>query len=61
MSLFFGSLIRFINEGDKFKSPLDSHDSISSMFKNKEFWKTLFTGFLVYVGLLLLVHLIREH
>ncbi|RLJ31524.1 hypothetical protein CLU97_0948 [Chryseobacterium sp. 7] len=55
LSLFFGILIRFINEGGRFKSPLDDHRPMPIALKDKEFWKTLLTGFFVYFTLLIIV------
>ena len=55
LSLFFGSLIRFINEGDRFKSPLDDHRPMPIALKDKEFWKTFLTGFFVFFTLLIVV------
>lgn len=51
LSLAFGSLIRWINEGDDYKSPIDSQRPIELMFKDKEFYKTLMTGVFVVVTL----------
>lgn len=51
LCLAFGSLIRWINEGDNYKSPLDSQKPIELMFKDKEFYKTLMTGAFVVVTL----------
>lgn len=53
--LVLGSLIRFINEGDRFKSPLDDHRPMPIALKDKEFWKTFLTGFFVFFTLLILV------
>ncbi|WP_123947454.1 hypothetical protein [Chryseobacterium pennae] len=55
ISLVLGSLIRFINEGDRFKSPLDDHRSMPNALKDKEFWKTFLTGFFVFFTLLIIV------
>ena len=59
-SLVFGSVIRYINEGDKFKSPFDSNKSFEYHFKNKEFWKTFITGLFVYVAILLIISWINQ-
>lgn len=55
LSLVLGSLIRFINEGDRFKSPLDDYRPIPIVLKDKEFWKTLLAGFFVYCTLLFII------
>lgn len=55
ISLILGSLIRSINEGDRFKSPLDDHRPMPIALKDKEFWKTLLTGFFVFFTLLIVV------
>lgn len=55
LSLFFGSLIRFINEGGRFKSPFDDHRPMPIALKDKEFWKTFLTGFFVFFTLLIIV------
>ncbi|ANF49967.1 hypothetical protein A0O34_05240 [Chryseobacterium glaciei] len=54
LSLVLGSLIRHINEGDRFKSPLDDHRPMPISLKDKEFRKTLLTGFFVYFTLLII-------
>ena len=59
-SLVLGSAIRYMNEGSNFKSPLDSQKPIQSTFKDKEFYKTLITGFFVFFTLLIIVKYIRE-
>lgn len=51
LCLVFGSLIRWINEGDNYKNPMDSQRPIDLMFKDKEFYKTLMTGVFVVVTL----------
>ena len=54
ISLFFGSLIRFINEGSSFKNPFDDNRPMHIALKDKEFWKTLLTGFFVCFTLLII-------
>lgn len=55
-SLVLGSLIRYINEGERFKSPLD--DKVS--FREWDFWKTLITGLFVYISLLSLAYFLNK-
>ncbi|REC75834.1 hypothetical protein DRF60_15090 [Chryseobacterium elymi] len=61
LSLVLGSLIRFINEGDRFKSPLDDYRPMPIVLKDKEFWKTLLTGFFVYLSLLIIVKCLSDN
>ncbi|MGE8433100.1 hypothetical protein [Chryseobacterium joostei] len=61
LSLVLGSLIRFINEGDRFKSPLDDYRPMPIALKDKEFWKTLLTGFFVYLSLLIIVKWLSDY
>ena len=60
LSLVLGSAIRYMNEGGNFKSPIDNQKPIQSTFKDKEFYKTLITGFFVFFTLLTIVKYIRE-
>ena len=59
-SLVLGSALRFMNEGEKFKSPMDSNKPIEKMFRNKEFYKTLITGFFVFFTLITIAKYLRE-
>lgn len=59
-SLVLGSAVRFMNEGANFKSPMDSNKPIGTMFKSKEFYKTLITGFFVFFTLLTIAKYLRE-
>lgn len=61
LSLVLGSLIRFINEGDRFKSTLDDYRPMPMALKDKEFWKTLLTGFFVYLSLLIIVKWLADY
>lgn len=61
LSLALGSLIRFINEGDRFKSPLDDYRPMPIVLKDKEFWKTLLTGVFVYLSLLIIVKCLSDY
>lgn len=56
LSLVLGSLIRYINEGKNFKSPLD--DKVS--YKEWDFWKTMITGLFVYISLLSFAYFLRR-
>jgi len=58
-SLVIGSLIRHINEGDNFKSPLDSQKPIDSIFRDKEFYKTFFTGLFPLITLIIIINYLR--
>jgi hypothetical protein len=60
LSLVLGSAVRFMNEGANFKSPMDSNKPIGTMFKSKEFYKTLITGFFVFFTLLTIAKYLRE-
>lgn len=59
-SLVLGSVIRYMNEGESFRSPIDSRKPIETMFRSKEFYKTLLTGFFVFFTLLTLAKYLRE-
>jgi hypothetical protein len=58
-SLVLGSAVRFMNEGANFKSPIDNNKPIGTMFKSKEFYKTLITGFFVFFTLLTIAKYLR--
>lgn len=59
-SLVLGSAVRYMNEGANFKSPMDSNKPIGTMFRSKEFYKTLITGFFVFFTLLTIAKYLRE-
>lgn len=59
-SLVLGSAVRYMNEGANFKSPMDSNKPIGTMFRSKEFYKTLITGFFVFFTLLTITKYLRE-
>lgn len=59
-SLVFGSVIRYMNEGEDFKSPMDNYKPIENMFRDKEFYKTFITGFFVFFTLITLIKYLRE-
>lgn len=59
-SLVLGSVIRYMNEGESFRSPIDSRKPIETTFRSKEFYKTLITGFFVFFTLLTLAKYLRE-